>query len=728
MRKFDFWRLESEGGRQVWHWSPELEEHLSGELLQDVAWWNALEPHFDKKINPHAADLGLRPSVLMDEGERRKASKPEEAFVNGVSFFGSLLCEDGHWPGDYGGPHFLLPGLVIVCRCCGYELSYPLRVVMAAYMLNHQNEDGGWGLHIESPSTMFGTGLQYVALCLLGVPSSDERLSRALAWIYDHGGITAIPSWGKFYLAILGLFDWKGINPLLPELWLLPRWMPLHPSRIWCHARMVYLPMSYAYGKRYVCAPDETLGALRKELYPKGYENTDWKKARYYCCSLDLYHAPSRLMKLANGLMRAFESLHLKGLRQKGLDFAFRYISTEDEQTRYIDIGPVNKVLNMLSVYMTLGPDSDAFRRHTERLRDYLWLAEDGMKMNGYNGSQLWDTAFASRALAESGHPAAARVLEKSFVYLDFAQVKEEVPGQKEFFRHPSVGGWPFSTPDHGWPITDCTSEGLDAVLSILEFPDLSGRLSFPESRLHRAADLILSFQNRDGGWASYELTRSGAWLEWLNPSEVFSDIMIDYSYTECSSSCIQALCAFHQHHPDYRAKDIRCAVRKGLRFILRKQQDEGLWYGSWGVCFTYGTWFASQALRAATKTFPVFDVPAVKEARDKMKDALLARQNSDGGWGEDYTSCLRKSWVSCESQVVQTAWAVLALMNMPQPPREAVRSGLEHLLSRQAQHGDWPQQRISGVFNKTCMITYANYRNIFPLWALGRGLKEGFL
>lgn len=29
------------------------------------------------------------------------------------------------------------------------------------------------------------------------------------------------------------------------------------------------------------------------------------------------------------------------------------------------------------------------------RLFDYLWVAEDGMKMQGYNGSQLWDTAFA---------------------------------------------------------------------------------------------------------------------------------------------------------------------------------------------------------------------------------------------------------------------------------------------------------------------------------------------
>ena len=31
-----------------------------------------------------------------------------------------------------------------------------------------QNEDGGWGLHIEGPSTMFSTMLSYVTLRLLG--------------------------------------------------------------------------------------------------------------------------------------------------------------------------------------------------------------------------------------------------------------------------------------------------------------------------------------------------------------------------------------------------------------------------------------------------------------------------------------------------------------------------------------------------------------------------------
>jgi cycloartenol synthase len=43
----------------------------------------------------------------------------------------------------------------------------------------------------------------------------------------------------------------------------------------------------------------------------------------------------------------------------------------------------------------------------------------------------------------------------------------------------------------------------------------------------------------------------------------------------------------------------------------------------------------------------------------------------------------------------------------------------VQFLMRSQRPDGDWPQQLISGVFNHNCMITYSNYRNIFPLWAL---------
>ena len=37
-------------------------------------------------------------------------------------------------------------------------------------------------------------------------------------WAADFGA----DSWGKFFLALLGLYDYRGLNPVPPELWLLP--------------------------------------------------------------------------------------------------------------------------------------------------------------------------------------------------------------------------------------------------------------------------------------------------------------------------------------------------------------------------------------------------------------------------------------------------------------------------------------------------------------------------
>lgn len=82
--------------------------------------------------------------------------------------------------------------------------------------------------------------------------------------------------------------------------------------------------------------------------------------------------------------------------------------------------------------------------------------------MQGYNGSQLWDTAFAVQAIVETGLGEKAKdTLLRAYHFLDVSQVREDVPNAPKYYRHISKGAWPFSTRDHGWPISDCTSEGL---------------------------------------------------------------------------------------------------------------------------------------------------------------------------------------------------------------------------------------------------------------------------
>ena len=128
---------------------------------------------------------------------------------------------------------------------------------------NHgKNEDGGWGLHIEGGSTMYCTALNYVTLRILGEGANGgdkNACAKARKWIHDHGTITLMPSWGKFWLSVcmlsysfntqinkckffcliqkmllllqvLGIVDWSGCNPLPPEFWILPTFLPMHPG------------------------------------------------------------------------------------------------------------------------------------------------------------------------------------------------------------------------------------------------------------------------------------------------------------------------------------------------------------------------------------------------------------------------------------------------------------------------------------------------------------------
>ena len=127
-------------------------------------------------------------------------------------------------------------------------------------------------------------------------------------------------------------------------------------------------------------------------------------------------------------------------------------------------------------------------------------------------------------------------------------------------YRHISKGAWPFSTRDQSYTVSDCTAEGLKAACLIQK--TLSYRSSLKkvisDDRLFDAVNVLLSMQNSDGGFASYELARGPWWLEWLNPAEVFANIMIEYSYPECTTSVVMGLTTFRKFYPNHRADEIR--------------------------------------------------------------------------------------------------------------------------------------------------------------------------
>jgi 2,3-oxidosqualene cyclase len=607
--------------------------------------------------------------------------------------------------------------VAITRRAVGLPFSAVAAERIVLYFNRMQRPSGAFGLHPEHPGSVFVTTLVYVAMRVLGVGTDDPAAGAARRWLQSRrGGVLSVPTWGKFWLALLGLYGRDGLRPLVPELALLPRAIPVHPMRFYCHTRYVYLAMALLQGSHARFDLGALGESLRRELYGEAGPPTSFRAHRYDLAEEDAFEPPPLLIRAAERVLGWYDRVAPNWLRFKALDRCEELIRRDLGLNDYLTLSPVNGVLNALALHAR-GASPDDVAKCVQGFEFYRWNDDGGLRYSG-GRARVWDTAFAMEALLAK--PSAANehrdAIAGAYRFLATHQMNRSVAARDPLFPDTTEGGWCFGEAAHAWPVSDCTAEALSAVLAAHAVIVPDERI--PNARLAQAADFILSRQNRDGGFGSYERSRAPLWLERLNPSEMFTRCMTDQSYVECTGSCLVSLVRFRAAIPTHAPKRLSRAIARGARFVLARQRRDGAFPGSWGVYLTYGTFHAVRGLRAAGLS-P--DHPALCRAAEW----LVQHQKPDGGWGEHYTGCLRQQYVEHpSSQATMTSWAVLALIDVVGADHPAVRRGAEWLAEHQQSNGSWPREAVNGVFFGTAMLDYDLYRAYFPAWALARAFS----
>ncbi|HYI31363.1 MAG TPA: hypothetical protein VD863_26285, partial [Bradyrhizobium sp.] len=327
----------------------------------------------------------------------------QSTLAKGVARLHTLQRSNGSFEGEVIWCPMILAQYVLLRTFIRRPIAEAERGRMVLHFVRTQRGDGGWGLHAESQSYVFVTTLCYVALRLLGQSPDGAQTSRALQWLSAQpDGILGIPSWGKFWLSMAGLYEYPGMNPCPPEIFMLPKSSPVHPDQLYCHTRYIYLAISFLYGARFRADLGPIVAELRRELYLQPYDTIDFAKHRNTLAATDTYVPPTATLRRAWAAMAIFERCvprlpPLRSFRARALSTCLNRIRYEQGASNFQCLSPVNGILNAIVLFAN-DPDDPALDRSLAGIESWRWDdATDGIRFAGAR-STSWDTAFAMLA------------------------------------------------------------------------------------------------------------------------------------------------------------------------------------------------------------------------------------------------------------------------------------------------------------------------------------------
>ena len=634
----------------------------------------------------------------------------------------STQSDSGYWCGELESNSSIEAEYIFLTHFLDV-VDDEINAKVARHILSKQRDDGTWGQYFGAPGDLSTTVECYFALKLVGHSQNETYMKKARDFILSKGGLTNIRVFSKIWLALFGQWKWSGIPTLPVELMLLPTWFPGNIYDFAAWARGTIVPLLIVLDRKPTRIIPES--KFIDELYGKPQSEID--------CDLQSDQTKlgwESLFVIADWLVKRIEKIPWNPVRSFAIKKAESWILEHQEKDgSWGGIQP--PWVYSLIALNCLGYDkSNPVVKHgLEGFNEFSIEEGDTLRIQACV-SPLWDTALAVTSLLDSGIPTNDPSLINAYQYLVSNQILESGDWQIKAKNVPA-GGWAFEFHNNYYPDVDDTAEIVLALHRIRPGPEIAN-----SKVIRRAVTWVLGMQSSNGGWGAFDKDNTRRFIAKL-PFADFGET-IDPPSVDVTAHVIEML-----SHLNYK-KD-NPVISKALAYIFDEQEQDGSWFGRWGVNYIYGI---GAVLPALEKSDIDMSITPVRKAVKWLE----VHQNEDGGWGESCSSYVTSEAIGQgPSTPSQTSWALIALLSAGEILNPVVSRGVQYLLNTQDEDGSWEEPYFTGTgfpgygtgqkpdrylepgdhryqseeLSAGFMLNYHMYRIYWPLTALGRYKNE---
>ncbi len=673
---------------------------------------STLKPHAVKTDPPAVRNNDIVQKI-------KRAYSVEEAIKRATAYLLNHQHSEGYWWGELESNSSMEAEYVMLLHILGKNRPERLKKIVA-HIVSKQLPTGGWPMYYGGDGDLSTSIECYTALKMTGADPNSEFIQRAKRFILSKGGVEKTRVFTKIWLAMLGQWKWEGVPYLPPELVLLPNKLPvnIYSFASWTRATVVPMTIILSEHPEWPLDPNYSID----ELYVNG------KDKATFSLSPPSGGGWERMLYAADKLLRTAERMiPFNPFRNIAKNAVEKWILEHQEADgSWGGIQPPWVYSLIALKALGYSTDSSVIRRGLDGFESFGVEEKDTWRLQACV-SPVWDTCLTLNALRESGTPASHPSAVRASDWLINQQI--EKPGDWQI-KAPDVepGGWAFEFENDLYPDTD---DAAEIILALARCDSSDQNIKYRS--IEKGLTWIIGMQSKNGGWGSFDKDNTSQIVTRL-PFFDFGET-IDPPSVDVTAHIIEALGILGVQ------ERFTENIKKAIQYIWKEQEEDGPWFGRWGINYIYGTAAVLPALAAIG--WDMAD-PRIKKASDWIE----TYQNLDGGWGETPASYANPALRGKgESSASQTAWALIALISANRANTNCVRKGINYLLATQTEDGTWNELQYTAtgfpgygigdrVFKKTkasakelrpeelptgFMIKYHMYRIYWPLLALGR-------